>query len=101
MHDSYQMPALILTTLLLPAFGHLFLRSRDTRTLLWFAAFFCVLVRMFLLYHFGIWDFSEASQPLRATMGSSLAILASALFLGSLSPLSFRIGKIHILYVIP
>jgi hypothetical protein len=34
MPDYYQVPALILTALLLPAFGYLYLRFRDTRTLL-------------------------------------------------------------------
>ena len=36
MFDSNHMPALVLTTLLLPAFGYLYMRFRDTRTLLWF-----------------------------------------------------------------
>jgi len=37
MPDSYHLPALILTVLLLPAFLQLYLRFRDTRTLLWFS----------------------------------------------------------------
>jgi signal transduction histidine kinase len=101
MHDSYQVPALILTTLLLPAFGHLYLRSRDTRTLLWFLAFFFTVVRMFLLYPLGAWDFTDGTRPWLAAAGQACALLSSALFLGSLSPLRFRIGKAHVLYVIP
>ncbi len=101
MHDWYQIPALILTTLLVPAFGQLYLRSRDTRTLLWFLAFLCAVVRMFLLYPLGMWDFSGGTHPWLAATGQGCAFLSSALLLGSLSPGSFRIGKIRILYVIP
>ena len=81
MADSYQMPALILTTLLLPAFGHLYLRSRDTRTFLWFLAFLFVVVRMFLVYPQGIWDFAEGTKPWIAATGQACALLSSALFL--------------------
>ena len=101
MHDWYQIPALMLTTLLLPAFGHLYLRSRDARTLLWFLAFCFTVVRAFLLYSVGGWDFSDGSHPWVAAAGQACALVSSALFLGSLSPLRFRIGKFQILYVIP
>ena len=43
------MPALIYV-LLLPAFGQLYLRNRDTRNLLWLLAFCFVIARMILLY---------------------------------------------------
>src|SRR5215469_11351227 len=101
MHDWYQIPALILTTLLLPAFGRLYLRSRDTRTLLWFLAFVFTVVRMVLLYPLGSWAFSEASHPWRAAAGQSCGLLSSALILGSLSPLRLRLGKFQVLYVVP
>jgi len=101
MHDWYQLPALVLTALLLPAFGRLYLRSRDTRTLLWFLAFLLTLVRMALLYPLGAWDFADGSHPWRAATGQACALLSSALFLGSLSPLRLRMGKVQILYVIP
>ena len=39
MQDWYQMPVLVLTALLLPAFGYLYARTRDVRNLLWFLAF--------------------------------------------------------------
>ena len=50
MLDSYQLPAIILTALLLPAFAQLYLRSRDTRTLLWFLGFLFAFLRMVQLY---------------------------------------------------
>jgi hypothetical protein len=46
MPDYYHVPALVLTALLLPAFGFLYHRSRDTRTLLWFLGFLFALVSM-------------------------------------------------------
>ena len=101
MHDWYQIPALILTTLLLPAFGHLYLRSRDIRTLLWFLAFIFTVARMVLIYPLGIWDVSDAGHPWVAAGAQACALLSSALFLGSLSPLRFHIGKVAVLYVIP
>src|SRR6516162_7838186 len=101
MHDWYQIPALILTTLLLPAFGHLYLRSRDTRTLLWFLAFLCAVVRMGLLYPRGAWDFADGTHPWLAASGQAFALLSSGLLLGSLSPLKLRLGRVQVLYVIP
>lgn len=101
MPDWYQMPALVLTALLLPAFGHLYFRTRDTRNLLWFLAFCAVLLRMYLLYPTSGWEIWDTSRPWTAAMGQACAMLASGLFLASLSPLSFRIGKLRILYVIP
>src|SRR5215469_3448075 len=101
MQDWYQIPALILTALLLPAFGRLYLRSRDTRTLLWFLAFLFTVVRMVLLYPLGAWDFQDATHPWRAAAGQSCGLLSSAFILGSLSPLRLRLGKIRVLYVIP
>jgi signal transduction histidine kinase len=101
MHDWYQMPALILTTLLLPAFWHLYLRNRDTRNLLWFMAFACVVARMFLLYPTATQDLVYSNPAWKAALGQVLAILAAGLFVGSLSPLSFRLGRVRILYAIP
>ncbi len=101
MYDSYQIPALILTIVLLPAFGHLYLRSRDTRTLLWFLAFLFTVLRMLLLYPLGNWGFAVGAHPWFAAVGHACGLLASGLFLGSLSPLRFRIGRIRGLYVIP
>ena len=101
MQDWYQMPALFLTALLLPAFGHLYWRTRDTRNLLWFLAFLCVIGRMLLLYPGNKTDFLQNAPAGLAAIGQSLAMLASGLFLGSLSTHSFTIGGKRILYVVP
>jgi signal transduction histidine kinase len=101
MQDWYQMPALFLTALLLPAFGHLYWRTRDTRSLLWFLAFLFVVVRMLLLYPVNAWDFFDGSSPWIAAFAQSCGMLGASLFLGSLSPVSFRIGKVRVLYVVP
>jgi signal transduction histidine kinase len=99
--DWYQMPALIMTALLLPAFGHLYWRTRDIRNLLWFLAFCFVVVRMALLYPVSAWEMWDSRQPWTAASAQACAMLASALFLGSLSPLSFQVGRVRILYAVP
>lgn len=101
MQDWYQIPALILTTLLLPAFGRLYLRLRDTRALFWLLAFVFSVTKIVLLYPLGAWDFNDGSHPWRAAIGQSCALLSSALILGSLSPRRFQLGKIRVFYVIP
>jgi signal transduction histidine kinase len=101
MPDYYQVPALVLTALLLPAFGYLYLRFRDTRTLLWFLGFLFAVFRMLLLYRLGSWDFANGHYPWMAALGQTSIQISSALFLASLSPLSFRAGGLRILYVIP
>ena len=101
MPDSYQAPAFILTALLLPAFGYLYVRFRDTRTLLWFLGFFFAIVRMVLVYRLGSWQFPYAAHPWVSAAGQTSLQLSGTLFLASLSPLRFHIGRFHILYVIP
>src|SRR5947209_13384263 len=101
MQDWYQIPAFILTALLLPAFGRLYLRSRDTRTLLWFLAFFFAVARILLLHPIGSWDLNPGSYPWRTATGESCGLLSSAMFLASLSPRRLQIGKLRVLYVIP
>jgi signal transduction histidine kinase len=101
MPDYYQIPALILTALLLPAFGHLYLRFRDTRSLLWFLGFFFAFLRMILFNRVGSWDLASGEHPWMLTAGQAFVQIASALFLASLSPLRFRVGRFRILYVIP
>ena len=101
MQDWYQMPALFLTALLLPAFGHLYWRTRDTRNLLWFLAFLCTVLRMLLVYPGNKMDFFEDTPAWVAATGQALAMLYSGLFLGSLSTRWFKVGKSRILYVIP
>jgi signal transduction histidine kinase len=101
MPDYYHAPALILTLLVLPAFGHLYLRLRDARTRLWFLAFFSTLIAMLFSYTVKGWNFPpEADAWLRA--GAAVFVqVSSALFLASMSPLQFRLGRFQILYVIP
>src|SRR5580658_5479615 len=101
MPDYYQVPALVLTVLLLPAFGYLYLRFRDVRTLLWFLGFLFAVFRMLLLYRLGSWDFANGHYPWMAAAGQCSIQIGSALFLASLSPLAFNIGRLKILYVIP
>jgi signal transduction histidine kinase len=101
MHDLYQVPAFILTILLLPAFGQLYLRTRDIRNLLWFLAFLLVAVRSSLLFSTGSWAFLSDSMPWSSAVGQACALVAAALFLSSLSPLSFRFGRYRVLYVVP
>jgi signal transduction histidine kinase len=101
MVDFYQVPALVLTALLLPAFGYLYLKFRDTRTLLWFLGFAFAIVRMLLSYKLGLWEISEITHPWLAATGQMSIQISSALFLGSLSPLRFRVGRFNVLYVIP
>jgi len=95
MPDYYHVPALVLTALLLPAFGFLYHRSRDTRTLLWFLGFLFALVSMCAQ------SFSNHLYPWLAAASQTFMQLSTALFLGSLSPLWFRASKFKILYVIP
>lgn len=102
MLDSYQLPALILTALLLPAFAHLYRRSRDTRTLLWLMGFSFAILRMLQVYRLGVWDISgPVKHPWFATAGLVSAVVGATLFLASLSPLSFRLGRRRVLYAVP
>jgi signal transduction histidine kinase len=101
MPDAYHVTALILTALLLPAFGYLYLRYRDTRTLLWFLGFLFATIRMLLFYNLGQWDISSGFYPWLAAASETAIQISSALFLASLSPQRFRIGRFNILYVIP
>lgn len=101
MPDTYKTPALILTALLLPAFGYLYLRYRDTRTLLWLLGFLFSIVAMLLLYPMGMRSAISDSAPWMAAAGQSALLAGTAVFLASLSPLGFRWGRRRILYVVP
>jgi two-component system NtrC family sensor kinase len=99
MPDLYHFPALILTALLLPAFGYLYLRFRDARSLLWFLGFSFSIVAMVLLYAM---DGNPGSgSPWLVVAGQIFIQLSAAMFLGSLSPLRFRVGRFQILFVVP
>ena len=101
MSDYYHAPALLLTGLLLPAFGYLYLRSRDARTLLWFLGFMFAMANMLLKYKVGWWDLAAESHPWVMAAGLSCGLVSSALFFGSLSPLRFRVGRVQVHYVVP
>ena len=100
--DSYQLPAIVLIALLLPAFAQLYRRSRDAMTLLWLTGFLFAFLRMLQSSQLGWWDLSnDHLHPWFAAAGLTCVQISSGLFLASLSPLSFRIGQRRILYVIP
>jgi signal transduction histidine kinase len=101
MPDTYHAPALILTALLLPAFGYLYHRYRDARTLLWLLGFLLSIVAMLLLYPMGSRTALGDSGPWMKAAGRSAFLAGTAVFLASLSPLGFRFGGRRILYVIP
>jgi signal transduction histidine kinase len=56
---------------------------------------------MLLLYTGGPWSLAGQMHPWMAAAGQTFILIGSALFLASLSPLSFRVGRFHVLYVIP
>jgi signal transduction histidine kinase len=97
MPDIYHTPALILTALLLPAFGYLYHRYRDERTLLWFLGFFFSLLAVLRSYAVS----PALAHPWLVALGQSSIQISSALFLASLSPLRFRLGRFQVFYVIP
>jgi Signal transduction histidine kinase regulating C4-dicarboxylate transport system len=101
MPDYYHIPALVLTELLLPAFGYLYLRFRDVRTLLWFLGFFFALISMVLVHFEGPWAAAGSVHPWMVAAGQAAIQISTALFLASLSPVRFRLGRIQVLYVIP
>lgn len=102
MHDYYYIPALVLTALLVPAYGYLYLRYRDARTLLWLLGFLFTLgASVSFRFTGGMWGFSGVTNPWAMAAGQTLLQISSALFLASLSPLTFRAGRHRILYVIP
>jgi signal transduction histidine kinase len=101
MPDYYHAPALILTALLLPAFGQLYLRLRDMRTRLWLAAFFSTFIAMLFSYTVKEWTLPPLTAAWLKVGGRTLVQVSSALFLASMSPLRFRLGRFRVLYAIP
>ncbi len=101
MPDYYHIPALALTALLLPAFGYLYRRFRDTRTLLWFLGFLFALARMLSFYPLGWQGLPDALHPWLVAFGQTSILISSALFLASLSPARFQVGRFNVLYVVP
>jgi signal transduction histidine kinase len=102
MSDGYQLPAFVLTVLLLPAFAYVYVRWRDKRALLWFLGFLFACIRMAQVFPFGSWNFSSAvGHPWIAVVGQTAAILSATIFLGSFSPLSFPYRGRRIPYAVP
>ena len=101
MPDYFQTTALVLTELLLPAFGYLYLRFRDARTLLWFLGFFFAVISMVLAHFEGPWAAASLVHPWMVATGQVAIQVSTALFLASLAPTRFKLGQRQILYVIP
>ncbi len=111
MLDDYQIPAVALLGALLFAFGYLYARLRNTRTLLWLLGTFCMFVYACFFWRVTMslnppmpWLFHGTVAPSSRWMSvvSQTALMtASAFLLASLSPLTFRLGRRRILYVIP
>ncbi|HEY1806733.1 MAG TPA: histidine kinase dimerization/phospho-acceptor domain-containing protein [Terracidiphilus sp.] len=99
MPDYYHLPALLLTALLLPVFGYLCLRFRDTRSFLWFLGFLFSIVAMVLLYTMN--GYPGTGSPWLVASGQIFIQLSAAMFLGSLSALRFRIGRMQVLFAVP
>lgn len=101
MPDYSHSLALILTALLLPAFAYLYQRYRDTRTLLWLLGFLLSILSMLMLYPMGSRSTFGGSGPWMTACGQSAFLAGTAVFLASLSPVRFRLGRWRVLYVIP
>ena len=101
MPDSYQLPAIVLTALLLPAFAQLYLRSRDTRTLLWFLGFFFAVLRMLQFYDLACGPFLTPASTPGCRRRPDRYPHQFGSFSGLLVAATFRVGRITILYAIP
>ncbi len=101
MPDYYHIPALVLTELLLPAFGFLYLRFRDTRTLLWFLGYFFSVISMVLAHFEGPWAVASSAHPWIVAGGQVSMQVCTAMFLASLAPSRFKLGRFNVLLVIP
>src|SRR5271154_5606884 len=101
MPDDYQIPAIALIAALMLAFAYLHSRFRSVRTLLWMLALGCTGIQAVLLWMVGHWIVPLGSAPAPALLwmkvaGESALVLSSALFLASLSPLSFQVWRFRI-----
>lgn len=111
MLDDYQIPAVALLGALLLAFAYLYARLRNARTLLWLLGVVCMFVYSLFFWRVTMsvnpplpWLFHGTlapSSPWMSVVGQTALMVASAFLLASLSPLTFRLGRRHILYVIP
>jgi two-component system, NtrC family, sensor kinase len=106
MFDDYQIPAIALIAALLLAFSYLHARFQSVRTLLWIQALACAEIQSVLLWlvshRTGTPHGFTPEVAIWVTVAAQSALmLSSALFLASLSPLSFRVGNVRILYAVP
>ena len=110
MLDDYQIPAIALIAALMLAFAYLHSRFRSMRTLLWMLALGFSGLQSIFRWMTDNWIVSPAEATSTANVqalhwisaaGESCLILSSALFLASLSPTSFRIGRFRVLFVVP
>jgi signal transduction histidine kinase len=105
--DDYQIPAFVLTLLLLPGLGYLAARFRDRRAMLWCVGLALSVVRMAQHYQGLIfWNFSnEYAHPWIATLGMVSAQIGSVLFVMSLAPAHISVGRFRLqlplLYTLP
>jgi signal transduction histidine kinase len=100
MNDDYQIPAIALIAALMLAFAYLHRRFRSVRSLLWILALACTEIQTILLWLVARSPASPNTVWMSAA-GESALMISSALFLGSLSPLYFRVGRVRVLHVIP
>jgi two-component system, NtrC family, sensor kinase len=84
MAEFYRIPALVLLCMLLVAFALLYLQTRTTRRLLWLIGWSMAVLRLAM----------EVAKMRSPGVGLALSnvglVLASLMFLGSMSPLGFR-----------
>jgi signal transduction histidine kinase len=76
-------------------------RFRDARTLLWLLGFIFALISMVVVYGLGPSAYDPGTNPWLTAIGETCFQVTTALFLASLSPLTFRWGRFKVLYAIP
>jgi two-component system NtrC family sensor kinase len=105
MSGDFQISAIILIAALMLAFGYLHMRFRSVRTMLWILALICAELQAILLWLVD-WQTQTFGPHVRSILmlnvaSESALMLSSGFFLSSLSSLSFRIGNLRVLYVVP
>ena len=106
MYDDYQIPSIALIAALMLAFSYLHSRFRSVRTLLWMLALVCTGLQAILLWMVANWTIPHgAAIPVAViwlkVAGECALMLSAALFLASLSPLTFVVGRVRVLFVVP
>ena len=106
MFDDYQIPAIALIAALMLAFAYLHLRFRSLRTLFWIVALACAEIQALLValtprFIAFANTHAAAAIPWIGVIGELALLISSALFLTSLSPLTFRIGQQRVLFAVP